>query len=333
MFDSVYFLNVDIIRSLRTFVSLYVSTIVICWILFVSGFLIWTRLCGLRYPIPLIGYINYFTCTAVCLTAIWFQFPIAWRKNSKFRMRLIWNVLSIGAMNLVIAEYIGMSVALISIPKQYQWGIAVLLPFFRQFNVRMITFMAKNCQCGDQSGGKIYITQVVGIANAYFVAYSLGTAATLTTSVVLIAGDFAINVIVSLRLIYLQNKKSNQQSLTERINLLQDLIISELTEILTPLTYLACLLMAYYGPNSETIGNVKNSWFHFIAIEDFLYTIKFIVAFFFVDLGSLVFSAGVLWKFCQINIYKAFAALQTEFGLAFSQNLAILVVAVSSSIN
>ena len=243
----------------------------------------------------------------------------------------MWNVLSIGAMNLCLAEYIGISAALISIAKDYQWLIAVMLPFIRHFNVRLTCLMAKRCQCGDPSGGKIYITQVLYNAHAYFVAYSIGTAATLTTSTVIITGDFIINVIISLRMVFLQNKEDNRDSLNERINLLQELVISELTETLTPLTYLACLLMAYYGPNSETIGNVKNSWFHFIAIEDIAYTINFILVFFFVDLGSLVISAGVLWKFCRINFYKAFAALQTEFGIAFGQNLAILVVAVSRS--
>ena len=72
---------------------------------------------------------------------------------------------------------------------------------------------------------------------------------------------------------------------------------------------------------------------HFTAIEDFDNTIKFILVLFFVDLGRLVISASVLWKFCRINFYKAFAALQTEFGVAFGQNIAILVVAVSSSYN
>ena len=91
-------------------------------------------------------------------------------------------------------------------------------------------------------------------------------------------------------------------------------------------------MMAYYGPNAETIGNVKNSWFHFNAIEDFGYTIKFIAIFFIVDLGSLLITAGILWKFCRINLYKAFAALQTEFGLAFGQNLAVLVVSVRNHI-
>ena len=332
LFDSIYFLNVDIIRSLRAFGYLYIATVFASCLLFSFGYIIWTTVCGLRYPIPLIGYINFFTCTATCLTSIWFQFPIAWRKNEEFRKRLRWNVLAIGTMNLSIAEYIGMSIALVSINKEYQWIIAVFLPFLRFFNVWIIQRMAQNCHGGDSLGGKIYITQALYNAHAYFIAYSIGSAATLMTSSVLIAGDFIINVAISLRMVYLQNKEDNRQTLDERIYLLQELVVSELTETLTPLTYLACLMMAYYGPNAETIGNVKNSWFHFIAIEDFGYTIKFIAIFFFVDLGSLLITAGILWKFCRINLYKAFAALQTEFGLAFGQNLAVLVVSVRNHI-
>ena len=229
---------------------------------------------------------------------------------------------------MVGAEYAGLSVALIWISDDYQWILAVLLPFVRHFNVCLINLLARKCQAGDPSGGKIYITQLQYNVHAYFVAYSIGGAATLTTSSVLIAGDFAINVINSLRMVYLQNNEGSGQNSNERIDLLQDLVISELTETLAPLTYLACLMMAYYGPNGETIGNVRNSWFHFVAIKDFAYTIKFIIAFFVMDLGSLVISVGVLWKFCKINFYKAFAALQTEFGIAFGQNLSVLVVNV-----
>ena len=155
MFDSVYFLNVDIIRSIRTAASLYLATIGSCGLLFSSGYMIWTQICGFRYPIPLIGYVSFFTSTATCLTTICFKFPTTWRKNTKFRQRLMWNFLSIGAMNLAVAEYIGITAALILIPEDYQWLIAVMLPFIRHFNVWIICLMAKRCQHGDHFSPKI----------------------------------------------------------------------------------------------------------------------------------------------------------------------------------
>ena len=106
------------------------------------------------------------------------------------------------------------------------------------------------------------------------------------------------------------------------------IVIAEVTETLTAMTYIGCLTLAFYGPNAETIGNVKNGWFHFIAIEDFGYTIKFVALFFLVDLGSMVVNASLLWMFSRINLYQAFSALQNEFWLAFGNNLAIIYMSV-----
>ena len=126
----------------------------------------------------------------------------------------------------------------------------------------------------------------------------------------------------------IQYKEENQENTMEKIDLMLDLVISELTETLAPLTYLGCLLMAYYGPNAETIGNVRNSWFHFSAIEDLSYTIEIVAAFFFFDLVNLAISGGLIWKFCHINLLQVFAAIQNEFWQGFGNNLVVSFLGV-----
>ena len=330
LFDSIYFLNTDIIRSFRTFGTLYIALAIVCWAMFSLSYTIWNHAFGLRYPVPLIGYINFFTMTVTCLFTIWFQFPMEWRKNHAFRKRLKWNLLTILALNLCVAEYIGCTAALVLTPENFQWIIAVILPFVRQINLWITTSMAKNCYGGDPLAGEIYMNQCLSNIHASFLSYSVGTVATLSTSVVIIAAEFFINLIVALRLLWVRHKEDSLDNNLEIIKLLQELVISELTEVLTPLTYLGCIIMAYYGPNSEIIGNVRNSWFHFIAIEDLEYTLKMVATFFFVDLGSLAVSAGLIWKFGSINFFQAFAALQNEFWLAFGNNLVTSFLGVST---
>ena len=328
LFDSIYLLNVDLIRTFRAFLSLYVSVIVISSIVFSSAYMIWTFAFGLRYPVPLIGYINFFTMTVTCLTQIWFQFPSGWRENKGFRKRLKWNLFTILILNLTVGGYIGFTAALVLTPSGFQWVTAIVLPIYREMNVWIITSLLKKCHDGDPLGGKIYIVQCISNMHASFLTYSVGTVATMTTSCVIIAIDFIINLVITLKIIRMKDKEENQENTMEKIDLMLDLVVSELTETLAPLTYLGCLLMAYYGPNAETIGNVRNSWFHFSAIEDLTYTIEIVAAFFFFDLVNLAISGGLIWKFCHINLLQVFAAIQNEFWQGFGNNLVVSFLGV-----
>ena len=106
------------------------------------------------------------------------------------------------------------------------------------------------------------------------------------------------------------------------MQLLQELVISEMVEGMVPLCYLVCFSMAYYGPNGELFGNILNSYWHFSAVEDPTHTIKNVCIFFLIDTLSLVLCALLLWYCCQINLYKAYVALQKEFGMPFNVALA-----------
>ena len=106
------------------------------------------------------------------------------------------------------------------------------------------------------------------------------------------------------------------------IHLLQEVMINEWVELVIPLAYLVFLMMAYYGPNNELIGDIGNSYWQYIEIENMEQPIMYLSAFFFVDLVSLLTSGTLLWFFCKINMYIAFAELQKEFGWAFAILLA-----------
>ena len=48
------------------------------------------------------------------------------------------------------------------------------------------------------------------------------------------------------------------------------LVLTERIETLVPLTYIAVMSLAYYGPNAEIVGSVKlQIWHHRNVIEDF----------------------------------------------------------------
>ena len=139
----------------------------------------------------------------------------------------------------------------------------------------------------------------------------------------IIATDFLINICICLRIIHLWNKNGNRENIEKQTELLQLLVINEMVEFWSPICYLLCFLTAYYGPNADLIGNIRNSYWQFSSITDVERTITYVCTFLFVDLGSLILSTILLWIFCRINLYRIYGALFKEFGFGFSANLAI----------
>ena len=96
------------------------------------------------------------------------------------------------------------------------------------------------------------------------------------------------------------------------------LVMSERKSINT-LTYLLLIIMAYFGPNAELLGNIKLSIWHFqrpIAdIEAYIFNVGLLFA---VDLFSLVINGGLLWNFANINVLKIMKKLQNDFWFVFA---------------
>ena len=118
-------------------------------------------------------------------------------------------------------------------------------------------------------------------------------------------------------------KRRRPKDVDAQIRLLQDLVVNEIVEFVVPLTYLICLLAGYFGPNSELLGNIGNGDWQYSPIEDINHTVRYVLMFFLVDLGSLLVSATLLWWLCRANLYEAFTLIQKEFGLAFTIQMAM----------
>ena len=80
------------------------------------------------------------------------------------------------------------------------------------------------------------------------------------------------------------------------------MIFTEVIEFTIPAGYTIVMLMAYFGPNAEIIGNIKNSQWQYSAINDLDETLFWINMMFLVDFASVVICGIVLRIFCKMNI-------------------------------
>jgi hypothetical protein len=76
-----------------------------------------------------------------------------------------------------------------------------------------------------------------------------------------------------------------------------------------------CFAIAYYGPNAEIMGNVKLTLWHFKSVLDIENYMKNLFMLFSVDFISLIINWIILKTTCNINMFKTFQKLQSEFWL------------------
>ena len=108
--------------------------------------------------------------------------------------------------------------------------------------------------------------------------------------------------------------------------LIEELTLTERVETLVPLTYMVCFAIAYYGPNAEILGCVKLTLWHYKSVLDIEKYMKNIFLLFSIDFMSLMMNWIILKTTCNINIFKSFQILQSEFWL-------IMVVQQAYSLN
>ena len=215
-------------------------------------------------------------------------------------------------------EAIAVTKILLSIPSIYQWIAALFLPLLRECNLWIILKLSRKSSGGDFRATTLIFTQVALTAHSLLMAYTIGSIATLESSIVIIGADILYNGYLCVKIIHLRQKDQTIERRESQILLMQELVMAGIIEFIVPLSYLLCFLMAYFGPNATLIGNVKNSYWQFRATQDINHTIVYLCIFFLIDLLSLLLCAQILWKLCNISLYKVFAALQKEFGYALA---------------
>jgi len=222
---------------------------------------------------------------------------------------------------------------MIKAPENYQWILAAMVPFIREFHLWVQRKMTHQSADAKDSSVAISIEYNVNTHHCVFLSVVLGTVATDVSSWIILGMDFAFNAYLAIKLIWIKNRRcSNDKNDQEMFRLLWTLIVVEFLEVAIPLTFLVCFLMAYYGPNAELIAGVKGTHFNATPVNDINHFIANLLLLVFVDIiGSILVSLS-LWTFCKINIFRAFMAIQEEFWsvILITSSLSIFLVSITN---
>ena len=309
------FINVKLLKRHRIFQKLYVMEFFVLWTMQIAAFNVWTKIANYQYPFPFYGFISTYIATAAFYLGLVLQFPPKMRKEVHMKNRLQSLGVALVCSQYLTVLYLPLVKMMLLCPVNYQWIVAFAFPLLREFNIWMTFQFAKRSCNGDAKSAEIVTNHSMCTSHALALSFVLGSIATIEASAVIIGIDFLINIFICLKIVFLKKKKPDDND--KIVSLIQELVINEMVEFMVPLAYLTSLLFCYFGPNAELIGNVRSVYWQYTPIEDLEHTIKYVLIFFFVDLGSLIVSAVVLWIFCKINIYRAYCEIQKEFGWTF----------------
>ena len=96
-----------------------------------------------------------------------------------------------------------------------------------------------------------------------------------------------------------------------------------------PLTYIALILMAYFGPNAKVLGNIQLTVWHFeTPIEDINDYITNVCLLLGMDFLSFVVNGIILWYFAKINVLDVLKKLQRDFWFIFASCEAFFLMEV-----
>ena len=84
----------------------------------------------------------------------------------------------------------------------------------------------------------------------------------------------------------------------------QDMVVVGIVMIVMTIAYVLSVLMAYYGPNGEIIGNIRNEYWSFKGIHNIEKLLAGIFKMFAIDLIGLITGGILLWKLSSIDFVK-----------------------------
>ena len=269
--------------------------------------LVWTTCLTFIEPFPfrciLVNYISFGTV----LLRFWFILPKKIKMNATTRKRqrmflfyILWS--SAIALQLMVARKM-----FDKTPLEFQWVIAILVPILKEINDLIIDKLIREAATPKN----IFQVRTMGklttnIMFSFWIAVFLATSATETSGYVLLGINFCFNLILCKKAIKWENTKIENQNQSFQNESLIQLVVNETIELIAPVTFIGSYLLAFYGPNYETIGNVGCSYWTFQGITDLNSLFMPVIVMALIDFGSAVVSGILLWKWCRINIFKEY---------------------------
>ena len=330
LYQCSYWMNIDYIRTFKSYIT--IAILLVAYRVCIQGILyvVWVYQLDNPYPMPFHTTIEGMTMFPFGFFVLWMIFPSDWRKTKELQKRFHYFMLTFMINFFIHTEYTIYTSMFVKISPKLQWVLALTLPLAREFNLWLQLKTAYRAAGSKDTSVEISCSYMINTRHCVFLSVMLGTTATDLTSWVILGSDFIFNLFLTLRIMWLKRKKEiDVKTETKMIENLLSLTLNEIVEAVVPLSFFACFLISYYGPNAELIGGVKSNFFHYTAVSNIERFIENLFLFIAVDFTSVITAGIFLWIFSKVNIFRMYLNLQQEFWPIMTINSAYMICVVS----
>ena len=308
------------------------KTIIFCWLIGVLTILVnsyhvyifWVYVAGYVWPMPFQGYPIMVSGWWAIVISFGLHTRRKWKSGSPARMKIFWAIIFINCTYISEMTYLGVQFLFGYVNENWHWPLVLVILLVRELHVRGLSFTGSRINGGLDLAIEINAVHLAAIRHILFLSVNLGSMTTASTSYLILASDFIINLGDCFAIIY-YHRKGDEVSQKKKIRGLVTLISNEATEFMLPLAYASVLLLSYYGPNAHIMGNIRNSNWHYAEIENIYDTVFWLGVMFLVDSGSTVASSILLWIFCKDNIVTMYLKVIKYVGLILAAETAYFV--------
>ena len=326
-FECKLFFKLDSQMMFPVFIRLYIGKLIgFVVVPKLTAYLIWNLILGNDSVMPFnvfLGLLGF----PIPYMVLWYQYPLEFNYNKIGRRKFKAYFYYKAWLNFTFIPVLISTIIVGLLPDGFNWVLAVLLVTNREI-VHFVSskLLAKPTGILDESSQTI-ITIQVNIGYAYKEAAVLETKASELTSFCIIALDFILNL-KSCWKIFRLHTKINPDPLVNQIRMIEmnkellKLCLTEIIEMMVPISYIITFLIAYHGPNADLFGNIHSNYWHHKPVEDVTKLTKTVFSLFLVDLSSGVFG-GILLSNVSINLLQ-------EGTLVLKSNWLLITVSIAS---
>ena len=307
-------MKINFLLTIKNMVIMFLSDTCAFVSSYILVHIIWVYGAGYPHPMPFIGQFCWSIGAIMRTVSFWFLFPRDLRVDDKnFRRRII-AYFCFTPLNMFIAvAYSQLPSLFFIVPSNWQWCVGLLIPIFKKMNMFVNSKLAFKAAGSDEVSARIVLICFVGSLHGLSVSLLLPNVTT-TTAYVVIFLDSIPNIWSFFALIKL--KKRDLGITNSKLN--DDFLcftVKELFELLVPLVYILSFVIAYYGPNAEIFGNVKNDYWQYEKVEDLSEKMNILAAFILIDSIRGGIFAISLWITCKLNMFEAYCTLVVKYGI------------------
>ena len=327
------FLKINPLKTPKVCLILALVPILGFIVIYCGLYLFWNFYLGYNFPLPFACFFSD-VMISVFIINLWSQFPKDTKTSKEHRNRLIFFVLYLIWINLTIYVYNPLLMTFKKIPSKAQPVLAIVLPMIRSLDAKVLQkLLSKSC-----SGGSHLVDSYTNIiCNATFNLYvtmSVSKHLTLETTFCILLVGVISNLRECYKIIQLHKKieaddaqilKKNK----EKEMKIRALAISEVMELLVPLTYTLTFIVAYHGPNATILTGVKNDYWNQAITDNIGKVLTAELILFSVDFAALIAIVIFLWHFSKINLLKEFCMVLQEYWILVAAFVGMLLTKVS----